>query len=231
MRKHIVLLILFAGLIYPKVGFATTITFNEFAQGTVVDNEYLSIGLFFTASVGNTAQIVDVVQDGVIGDSRAASDSTQVVLPNGPNGLRVLPDPTNGILTVNFHPTFDLAVTGTASSFSFVSVSDVPTTSTVDNGTLRAFDIGGNLLAEVLSSVGGSSSDGVQGLETLAVMASNIAKVEISGFRDVIIDSINFEFSNTSVVPLPAALPLFGTGLAAMGFIGWRRKRKIAEAA
>ncbi len=29
-----------------------------------------------------------------------------------------------------------------------------------------------------------------------------------------------------SVVPLPAALPLFGTGLAAMGFVGWRRKRK-----
>lgn len=30
----------------------------------------------------------------------------------------------------------------------------------------------------------------------------------------------------TSVVPVPAALPLFGTGLAIMGFIGWRRKRK-----
>lgn len=27
-------------------------------------------------------------------------------------------------------------------------------------------------------------------------------------------------------VPLPAALPLFGTGLAVMGFIGWHRKRK-----
>ncbi len=30
------------------------------------------------------------------------------------------------------------------------------------------------------------------------------------------------------VVPLPAALPLYGTGLAIMGFIGWRRKRKAA---
>ncbi len=29
-------------------------------------------------------------------------------------------------------------------------------------------------------------------------------------------------------VPIPAALPLFGTGLALMGFFGWRRKRKIA---
>lgn len=29
-----------------------------------------------------------------------------------------------------------------------------------------------------------------------------------------------------SAVPVPAALPLFGTGLAIMGFLGWRRKSK-----
>lgn len=34
------------------------------------------------------------------------------------------------------------------------------------------------------------------------------------------------EYETSSVVPIPAALPLFGTGLAIMGFIGWRRKRK-----
>ncbi len=31
-----------------------------------------------------------------------------------------------------------------------------------------------------------------------------------------------------SAVPIPAALPLFGTGLALMGFIGWRRRQKAA---
>ncbi len=31
---------------------------------------------------------------------------------------------------------------------------------------------------------------------------------------------------SVSVVPLPAALPLFGTGLAVMGCMGWRRKQK-----
>ncbi len=35
-------------------------------------------------------------------------------------------------------------------------------------------------------------------------------------------------FDNVPPVPLPAALPLYGTGLAVMGFIGWRRKRKTA---
>lgn len=32
-----------------------------------------------------------------------------------------------------------------------------------------------------------------------------------------------------SVVPLPAGLPLYGAGLALMGFLGWRRKRKAAS--
>ena len=32
-------------------------------------------------------------------------------------------------------------------------------------------------------------------------------------------------------VPLPAALPLFATGLGALGLLGWRRKRKVAAVA
>lgn len=35
-------------------------------------------------------------------------------------------------------------------------------------------------------------------------------------------------FSSVSAVPLPAALPLMGAGFAALGFVGWRRKRKVA---
>ncbi len=34
----------------------------------------------------------------------------------------------------------------------------------------------------------------------------------------------NIEYG-VSVVPLPSALPLYGAGIAVMGFIGWRRKR------
>jgi len=35
---------------------------------------------------------------------------------------------------------------------------------------------------------------------------------------------------NTAATPLPAALPLFATGLGALGLLGWRRKRKNAAA-
>jgi hypothetical protein len=39
--------------------------------------------------------------------------------------------------------------------------------------------------------------------------------------------AFNFAFSlEGDVVPLPAALPLFATGLAGLGLLGWRRKRK-----
>jgi hypothetical protein len=34
-----------------------------------------------------------------------------------------------------------------------------------------------------------------------------------------------------AATPLPAALPLFASGLGAMGFFGWRRKRKLPIAA
>lgn len=37
-------------------------------------------------------------------------------------------------------------------------------------------------------------------------------------------------FSATSATPLPAALPLFASGLGALGLLGWRRKRKAAAA-
>jgi hypothetical protein len=38
------------------------------------------------------------------------------------------------------------------------------------------------------------------------------------------------EFAATPVVPLPAALPLFATGLGALGLLGWRRKNKAIAA-
>ena len=37
--------------------------------------------------------------------------------------------------------------------------------------------------------------------------------------------------AEVSTTPLPAALPLFATGLGALGLLGWRRKRKTAALA
>ena len=54
-------------------------------------------------------------------------------------------------------------------------------------------------------------------------------------FNSVVLSSTDyaFEFANLTaydpptVTPLPAALPLFATGLGALGLLGWRRNKKV----
>jgi len=54
-------------------------------------------------------------------------------------------------------------------------------------------------------------------------------------FRDLGIASNKIQSGTWTVtlvpaIPLPAAFPLFGTGLGILGFLGWRRRRKLAQA-
>ncbi|WP_373085180.1 VPLPA-CTERM sorting domain-containing protein [Sneathiella sp.] len=44
-------------------------------------------------------------------------------------------------------------------------------------------------------------------------------------------DDFKIKSMTVSAVPLPAALPLYGAGLAVMGFVGWRKRRKAAAQA
>src|SRR5262245_35522357 len=41
----------------------------------------------------------------------------------------------------------------------------------------------------------------------------------------------NLSSGSLTPVPVPAALPLFATGLGALGLLGWRRKRKARSVA
>jgi hypothetical protein len=43
------------------------------------------------------------------------------------------------------------------------------------------------------------------------------------------VDDLTIDTASTT--PLPAALPMFASGLGALGFLGWRRKRKAAALA
>jgi len=63
-------------------------------------------------------------------------------------------------------------------------------------------------------------SDGTPGLFSYAT--SSTSGFFVSG------GSLRFEFTPLAATPLPAALPLFASGIGALSLFGWRRKRKNA---
>jgi hypothetical protein len=85
---------------------------------------------------------------------------------------------------------------------------------------------GATLLASC-TNTGGTTGSNCESIVTLA---------SISGYQyfDVAATAGNVLFAefnaNISAVPLPAALPLFASGLAGLGLLGWRRKRKALAA-
>jgi hypothetical protein len=71
-----------------------------------------------------------------------------------------------------------------------------------------------------------TAPDGDYGLwQALFTVGANDAE----GVFQTNIMSANIEV--TDPTPIPAALPLFATGLGALGLLGWRRKRKAQAAA
>ena len=78
--------------------------------------------------------------------------------------------------------------------------------------------------ADVVGATGSAAGGGSGGLE----FAGTGGAFAQSAFGSI--DSADGDW-DLVVIPLPAALPLYGTGLAVMGLIGWRRKRKAAARA
>ena len=101
-----------------------------------------------------------------------------------------------------------------------------------DDGFLRAFDASGSLLAEVIGAGDGLGRGDAPEIFVASILraTADIAFILAGGLsaEGLFLDNLQFDIVDVSaaaVIPLPAALPLYGTGLAVMGFLGWRRKR------
>lgn len=87
----------------------------------------------------------------------------------------------------------------------------------------------GNDFASVITGGGADTfAFSIAGVSLLDNVAFGAAAI---GIRDYKFNyALSFDVANVSAVPIPAALPLFATGLALMGFMGWRKKWRVTEA-
>jgi hypothetical protein len=104
--------------------------------------------------------------------------------------------------------------------------------------TVQVYDAGNNLLATYTADPSSldiakyhdnpSGAPGTGYFNLTAGPGESIARLVLTTGTAI----ENFEVDNfavaTSATPLPAALPLFATGLGALGLIGWRRRRQQA---
>jgi hypothetical protein len=89
-------------------------------------------------------------------------------------------------------------------------------TTTMPTGGLSAFE-GTSSMFFIPSGIGFADSAG-NSTNTVEATAA------LSG-------TISYNFTTTAATPLPAALPLFATGIGGLGLLGWRRKRKVKAVA
>lgn len=87
--------------------------------------------------------------------------------------------------------------------------------------TIEAFGIGGVSLGTFEENWTGSSD--VSALFGGVLIESfTLTAQAVTNFR---VGSVDFDLVTVSAVPLPAAIPLYASGMAILGFVGWRRRR------
>lgn len=102
------------------------------------------------------------------------------------------------------------------------------------NETISKGGVSGDILSFSFTDLSPITAALIGNLLTVRIETDSFAIIQFATLEHLTLDAarLNIDFTAPlSEVPVPAALPLFGTGLAAMGFIGWRRKRKAKASA
>ena len=118
---------------------------------------------------------------------------------------------------------FDFSGTVTAFGFNWGAADN--------NWLLQAFDAGGALIdSALIAGTFASNAGEYVGLSTGTAIAYAILTDQKNNFTEgdyVFIDRFTTN-GTASAVPVPAALPLLLSGLGALGFAGWRKKKAAA---
>lgn len=142
-------------------------------------------------------------------------------------------DPTLGTLTgVNFALDSSISTTGSFSASVIVDAGSGVTIGSLSGSTNTIFDnssINGLMGAADAAFYTGTSNISVELLLSQPASLGSSSTVSWEGSGDEAGLTLTYDYTPTT--PLPAALPLFGTGLAGIALTAWRsrRKRKTAE--
>ncbi len=133
----------------------------------------------------------------------------------------------SGVVTlsnVHFTMTYDLG------DFTGFSGGDLAFNGTIDpplGGSLSADGSIGFLSVSLFLPVPLGWSSGTANLDSSTfTLAFDIAGTTGTSGHDLLGATISLQAPIAAATPLPAALPLFATGLGALGLLGWRRKKK-----
>jgi hypothetical protein len=138
-------------------------------------------------------------------------------------------NPANGTLT-SVQETLTGTATWTSSGAPFLSTllgpSDIASQGFTGADTITFNMSGMSSSSATLTDFTGTGSTSVE----LALFVNSTGAGTFATNGTGLLDTITYTFTPTAT-PLPAALPLFATGLGAMGLFGWRRKRKAQAVA
>jgi len=120
-----------------------------------------------------------------------------------------------------------LRVTGGFFTFGFVDIAPVNFSLTPISYTILGLVNGVQLYSQSGTVAFGTFSR-IASVEPATVIHELLIGIGTSG-NSANVDNICLNTCTATLpeVPLPAALPLFATGLGALGLLGWRRKRKV----
>jgi len=183
------------------------------------------VPLFLSSQAGNAATVTSMIgQEGTVGD--------------GTNSLTaIIASDADGWITGNLSWTHTFSFSGTINSATLevdfadldsgtmgltgdgISLGSFPGGSTGGPGAWQP-STGAGVANVVINLTGSVLTALLDGSFTIAATPSS--GVSIWGSNRSI---LTVDYTPTSTVPVPAALPLLASGLGALGFLGWRRKR------
>ena len=171
-----------------------------------------------------SANPVTYTETATVGGSlNGVSFSNQVITLTGSGNTANITQPTPGVFE-NFL-TLLFSITGGVGSGTFTNSTFVLSN---NSGIIGGFsDATGN--AAILLTT--NAAFGTYDLSTSLSPVSGTATTNQGRQNPTTAGPLVFNFNTTAtfsadVVPLPAALPLFATGIGGLGLLGWRRKRK-----